>query len=59
MQFSQVFDELAESDQRLGKQLTLLQGQLETVRCENREAALRLSDEQRRTKRLHDPLPAR
>jgi hypothetical protein len=56
VQFAEVLQELADSEQRLQRQLGALHGQLEAARSENRRAALLLSDEQRRTKRLHDTL---
>eukprot|EP00929_Paragymnodinium_shiwhaense_P070323 TRINITY_DN3561_c0_g1_i1.p1 TRINITY_DN3561_c0_g1~~TRINITY_DN3561_c0_g1_i1.p1 ORF type:complete len:976 (-),score=220.14 TRINITY_DN3561_c0_g1_i1:110-3037(-) len=55
-QFGEVLEELAASEQRLGDQLQKLHEELEAARAENLKAALRLSDEQRRTKRLHDTL---
>lgn len=56
VQFSEVLEELKDSEQRLVRQLSSLTSQLETARAENRRAALLLSEEQRRTKRLHDTL---
>jgi len=51
-------EELALSEQRLQKQFESMLDQLLNARNDNRRAALLLSDEQRRTKRLHDTLCA-
>jgi len=54
--YAEVVQELGVSKERLSRQLASLQGQHEAARAENRRKALQLSDEQRRTKRLHDTL---
>jgi len=55
-QVAQVVQELEASDERLGRQLTSFRERYEAARSENRRAALHLSDEQQRTKKLHDAL---
>lgn len=55
-QISQVLEELQASEQRLQRQLQSLQEQHQGARVENRRSALVLSEEQQRTKKLHDTL---
>lgn len=55
-QIAQVVRELEASDERLSRQLQSLQERFEAARMENRRAANQLSDEQQRTKQLHDAL---
>jgi len=56
MHLTEVLEELGLSERRLRRQLCSLQDQEQAARMENRKKALQLSDEQRRTKRLHDTL---
>lgn len=55
-QFAEVQEELKASEERLGRMLVSMQRQHEAARGENRQKAMQLSEEQRRTKRLHDTL---
>merc|ERR1719188_1406054 len=51
-----ITEEFSGAQQRLSSQLTALQGHYKNARTENRRQALQLSEEQGRTKRLHDML---
>lgn len=55
-QVVQVVQELGASDERLGQQLHSLSERWEAVRQDNRRIALQLSEEQQKTKNLHDAL---
>mmetsp|Transcript_13195 Transcript_13195/g.24374 ORF Transcript_13195/g.24374 Transcript_13195/m.24374 type:complete len:900 (-) Transcript_13195:99-2798(-) len=53
---AEILEDLQGSIRKIEAKLQTVQSQLDAARQENREAAVRLSNEQRKTKRLHDEL---